>query len=99
MPRFLADSSIWGWANSGKRPDIAEKLAGRFERDEILTTPPIMLEVLNRAPNGREYEELFTALFEPIGVIPPGEQQSRRAIEVQLELAPHEAEASLRRRG
>ena len=27
MPRYLADTSIWGWANSGRRPDIAAKLA------------------------------------------------------------------------
>jgi predicted nucleic acid-binding protein len=87
VARFLADSSIWGWANSGNRPDIADKLADRFERDEIVTTPPVVLEVLHRARNGREYDELFDALFAPIGVIPLGEQQSRRAMEVQRELA------------
>jgi predicted nucleic acid-binding protein len=87
VPRFLADSSIWGWANSGKRPDIAEKLADRFERDEIVTCPPVVLEVLHRARSGGEYEELFAALFEPLALIPLGEQQSARAIEVQRELA------------
>jgi len=87
MPRFLADSSIWGWADSGKRPDIAEKLAERFERDEIVTCPPVVLEVLYRARSGKEYEQLFAALFEPIADVPLGERESRRAIEVQRELA------------
>jgi predicted nucleic acid-binding protein len=87
VPRFLADSSIWGWANSRKRPDIAGKLAERFERDEIVTTAPVVLEVLHRARSGKEYEELFNALFEPIELIALGEEQSRRAIEVQRELA------------
>lgn len=87
MPRFLADSSIWGWANSGKRPDIAEKLAGRFEGDEILTCPPIVLEVLHRARDGKEYEALRATLFEPLDWVPLGERQSERAVEVQRELA------------
>lgn len=87
MARFLADSSIWSWANSGKRPDIAEKLAERFERDEIVTCPPIVLEVLHRARNGKEYEELLAALFGPLDRVPLGERQSERAVEVQRELA------------
>lgn len=87
MARFLADSSIWGWANSGKRPDIAEKLATRFEGDEVVTCPPIVLEVLHRARSGEEYEELFAALFEPLEWLPMGDRQSERAVEVQRELA------------
>ena len=87
MGRFLADSSIWGWANSGRRPDITERLAERFERDEIITCPPVMLEVLHRARDGDQYEQLYSSLFEPIGRIPLGEPQSERAIEVQRELA------------
>lgn len=87
MPRFLADSSIWGWANSGRRPDIAEKLAERFERDEIVSCPPVVLEVLHRARGGEEYEELFAALFAPIERVPLGDSQSERAMEVQRQLA------------
>ena len=87
MPRFLADSSIWGWANSGRRPDIAEKLAERFEHDEIVSCPPVVLEVLHRARDGDEYEELFAALFAPIARVPLGESQSERAMEVQGQLA------------
>jgi len=87
MPRFLADSSIWGWANSGRRADIAERLAQRFERDEIVTCSPIVLEVLHRARSGKEYEELLATLFEPLDGIPLGERQSERAVEVQRELA------------
>jgi predicted nucleic acid-binding protein len=87
VARFLADSSIWGWANSGRRPDIAEKLADRFERDEIVTSPPIVLEVLHRARTGTEYEELFSALFEPLDRVPLGEREGERALEVQRELA------------
>lgn len=87
MPRFLADSSIWGWANSGRRPDIAGKLADRFERDEIVTCPPVVLEVLHRARTGEEYERLLGALFEPLDRVPLGQRESERAIEVQRELA------------
>jgi predicted nucleic acid-binding protein len=87
VPRYLADSSIWGWANSGRRPDIAGKLAERLENDEVATTEPVVLEALHRARNRREYEHLFTKLFEPLHPVPLTAEAARRALEVQRELA------------
>jgi len=87
MPSFLADSSIWGWANSGRRPDIAEKLAERLERGEVCTCPPVIIEALHRATAGREYEELYGTLFEPVDVVPLTEGAASRAVEVQRSMA------------
>ncbi len=87
MPRYLADSSIWGWANSGNRPDIADKLAERLERDEVATTEPVVLESLHRAKNRAEYEYLYTSLFEPLQRVGLSEEAARRALAVQRELA------------
>lgn len=87
MPRYLADSSIWGWANSGRRPDITTKLAQRFEAGEVVTCAPIVLEVLHRARTGKQYEDLMEALFEPLDWLPLGQEQSLRAVTVQREMA------------
>ncbi len=87
MPRYLADSSIWGWANSGNRPDIAEKLAERLERDEVATTEPVVLESLHRAKNRTEYEYLYTNLFEPLHRVGLSEEAAQRALAVQREIA------------
>ncbi len=87
MPRFLADSSIWGWANSGRRPDITTKLAERFEAGQVVTCPPVILEVLHRARTGEQYESLIETLFEPLDWLPLGHEQSLRAVAVQRELA------------
>ncbi|HEY8645650.1 MAG TPA: PIN domain-containing protein [Gaiellaceae bacterium] len=87
MPSFLADSSIWGWANSGRRPDIAEKLAERLERGEVCTCSPVILEALHRARTGPEYEELYGTLFEPVDMVPLTEVAADRAVEVQRSLA------------
>jgi len=87
VTRYLADSSIWGWANSGRRPDIAAKLAERITDEEIATCVPVALEVLHRARSGAEYERLFELLLEPLEWLPLGEGASRRALEVQRALA------------
>jgi len=87
VPRYLADSSIWGWANSGNRPDIAEKLAERLERDEVATTEPVVLESLHRANNRTEYEYLYTNLFEPLHRVGLSEEAAQRALAVQREIA------------
>lgn len=86
MP-YLADSSIWGWANSGRRPDLTIKLAARLERDEVVTFTPVVLEALHRARTGAEYEDLFAALFEPLSWVPLSDQSAVRAVEVQRALA------------
>jgi predicted nucleic acid-binding protein len=87
VPLYLADSSIWAWANKGPRPDINEKLADRLERGEVATCSPVALEVMRRAGTNAEYEHLFRALLEPLDWLPLGEATSRRAIDVQRELA------------
>jgi predicted nucleic acid-binding protein len=87
MPLYLADSSIWAWANKGPRPDINEKLAERLERGEVATCAPVALEVMHRAETGAQYEQLFTALLEPLEWLPLDDAGSRRAINVQRELA------------
>ena len=87
MPRYLADSSIWGWANSGHRPDITTKLAERYEAGQVVTCPPVVLEVLHRARTGQQYETLIETLFKPLDWLPLGNEQSLRAVAVQRELA------------
>lgn len=87
MSLYLADTSIWAWANKGSRPDIKEKLAQRFARDEIATCAPVVLETLHRARRGADYDRLFESLFAPIRWLPLTDEIARRAVEVQRELA------------
>ena len=87
MPRYLADSSIWGWAVSGKRPDIAQRLTERLERNEISTTEPVILEALHRARTGVEYERLYSEFFEPLHRLPLTGEAATRALAVQRGLA------------
>lgn len=87
MARYLADSSIWAWARGERRPDIKQRLAERFAADEIVTCPPVVLEVMHRARNEAEYEAAFADLFEPIEWLPLGDDAAERAIEVQRGLA------------
>lgn len=87
MARFLADSSIWGWALTGKRPDIQARLAQRFERGEIVTCGPVVLEALHRPRTGDEYDRLLTSLFEPLDWLPFDDRVARRAVEVQRGMA------------
>lgn len=87
MARFLADSSIWAWANKRSRPDVMEKLAQRLERAEVCTCVPVALEVMHRAETGKEYERLFHTFLEPLDWLPLTETASARAIAVQRELA------------
>ena len=86
MTVYLADSSIWGWANGGRRPDIAARLASRSERDEIATCIPVALESLHRARTGAKYETLAEEL-EPIRWLQTDHAALTRAIEVQRSLA------------
>jgi predicted nucleic acid-binding protein len=87
VPRYLADTSIWGWAFGGRRPDIAERLAERLERDEVVTTEPVILEALHRARNGAQYEEFYSTLFEPLHRVPLTSEAATRSLAVQRGLA------------
>lgn len=86
MP-YLADSSIWGWARSGRRPDIAGRLAQRFEDGELVTCAPVVLEAMHRARSGEHYEQLIAELFEPLDWLTLGERESIRAVEVQRRMS------------
>jgi len=87
LPRYLADSSIWGWANSGRRDDIRAKLAERFERGEVVTSAPIILKVMHRARSGVEYDKTFEQLFGPLDRLPMTDDVVERALELQREMA------------
>lgn len=87
MPTFLADTSIWSWANTGRRPDIASKLIGRLERNEVATCYPVVIEYLHRARSGAEYELLFASLFDPLHWCDLKGDAAARAIEVQRGMA------------
>lgn len=87
MARYLVDSSIWAWARKGLRPDIQRKLADRFADDEVVTCPPVVLEVMHRARGREEYEAAYGDLFEPIDWLPLDEAAANRAVEVQREMA------------
>ena len=87
MTIYLADSSVWGWAASGRRPDIEEKIAARMERDELATCVPVVLEALHRARTGTEYEMTFETLFEPLHWLDLDAAAAARAFEVQRALA------------
>ncbi|MGH9128012.1 MAG: PIN domain-containing protein [Acidimicrobiales bacterium] len=87
MTTYLADSSIWAWANKRSRPDITEKLATRLERGEVATCVPVALEVMHRAETGAQYEQLFEDLLSPLRWLDLDERSSRRALEVQRQLA------------
>ncbi|MHB1487222.1 MAG: PIN domain-containing protein [Acidimicrobiales bacterium] len=87
MPLYLADTSIWAWANKGSRPDITEKLAERLERDEIATCVPVALEVMHRAETGAKYDDLFDGLLGSLRWLDLDTVVSRRALKVQRQLA------------
>lgn len=87
MPRYLADTSIWGWANSARRPDIQNKLAARFERGEVLTCVPVLLEALHRSRTGPEYARLYEQFFGPLDQAALDLPASERALAVQREMA------------
>jgi predicted nucleic acid-binding protein len=87
VPRYLADTSIWSWANKHERPDIKAKLVQRVAADEIVTCVPVALEVMHRADSTEKYEQLFNDLLDPLDWLPLTEEASWRAIEVQRGLA------------
>jgi predicted nucleic acid-binding protein len=96
VPLYLADTSIWAWANKGSRPDIAEKLAARFERGEVAACAPVVLEVMHRAKDGAEYDAAYADLFAPLDWLPLTDDVAQRAVQVRRELAQTTHEAHLR---
>jgi len=87
MPRYLADTSIWAWAQKAQRVDIREKLAGRYEAGEIVTCVPVILEAMHRPETGSEFSHQFDRLFSPLERLPLSDASVERALEVQRALA------------
>ena len=87
MPRYLADTSIWAWAQKRTRTDIRGKLADRFESGEVVTCVPVVLEAMHRPDTSARYEEQFERLFEPLEWLPLDRAGVERAIQIQRELA------------
>jgi predicted nucleic acid-binding protein len=86
LPTYLADSSIWAWADKDPSSDISQKLAERVSAGEVATCPIIVLEVLHRARSGEEFEQLLAG-FAMQQSIPITERSGARAVQVQRELA------------
>jgi predicted nucleic acid-binding protein len=87
LPRYLADTSIWAWAQKTQRPDIREKLATRYEQGEIVTCVPVVLEAMHRSETAAQFSERFDDLFAPLERVPLGDAGVERALSVQRELA------------
>jgi predicted nucleic acid-binding protein len=87
VARYLADTSIWAWAQKTERLDIREKLADRYEAGEVVTCVPVMLEAMHRPETGAQYRERFDGLFAPLERITLDDSSVERALEVQRELA------------
>lgn len=87
MPRYLADTSIWAWAQRLERTDIRDKLADRYEAGEIVTCVPVILEAMHRPETGAQYRERFDGLFAPLERLPLENSSVERALEVQRALA------------
>ena len=85
--RYLADTSIWAWSQKRQRKDIREKLAARYERGEIVTCVPVVLEAMHRPETAAEYQERFDGLFAPLERLPLEGKSVERALAVQHELA------------
>ncbi len=87
MPLYLADTSIWAWAQKAERPDIRERLADRYEAGEIVTCVPVILEAMHRPETGAQYKGRFDDLFAPLERLPLDDASTERALEVQRSLA------------
>jgi predicted nucleic acid-binding protein len=96
VSRYLADTSIWAWAQKAERPDIRERLAERYEAGEIVTCVPVVLEAMHRPETGAQYRQRFDQLFAPLARLPLEKASVERALEVQRELA-EESDGSHRR--
>jgi predicted nucleic acid-binding protein len=87
VSRYLADTSIWAWAQRAERTDIRDKLADRYEAGEIVTCVPVVLEAMHRPETGAHYRERFDELFAPLDRLPLDDSSVERALEVQRALA------------
>ena len=87
MSRYLADTSIWAWAQKTQRLDIREKLATRYEQGEIVTCVPVVLEAMHRSETAAQFNARFDDVFAPLERVPLKAAGVERALSVQRELA------------
>lgn len=87
MPLYLADTSIWAWAQRSERADIKERLAERYEAGEVVTCVPVVLEAMHRPETAAQYEDRFSGLFAPLERLPLDDASAERALQVQRDLA------------
>lgn len=87
MTRYLADTSIWSWANKASRPDIAAKLAVRVRDGEVATCVPVALEVLHSAGSSAAYAQIHDDLLAPLDWLELNAECAWRALAVQRALA------------
>jgi predicted nucleic acid-binding protein len=87
MTLYLADTSIWAWADKDPGSSLARKLAERFARDEIATCPVVVLESMHRARSGEAYERMFGRRFALLPSFAVTDRSGERAVRVQRELA------------
>ncbi|HZK15680.1 MAG TPA: PIN domain-containing protein [Solirubrobacterales bacterium] len=87
MLRYLADTSIWAWAQKAERPDITQRLAERYEAGEVVTCVPVVLEAMHQPETAAQYEDRFSNLFAPLERLPLDDASAERALQVQRDLA------------
>jgi len=87
VPRYLADTSIWAWAQRPERPDIKDRLAERYEAGVVVTCVPAVLEAMHRPETAAQYEDRFGGLFAPLERLPLDDASTERALQVQRDLA------------
>jgi predicted nucleic acid-binding protein len=87
LARYLADTSIWAWAQKKQRADIREKLATRYEQGEVVTCVPVVLEAMHRAETTDQFRQRFDDLFAPLERLALENASVERALAVQRELA------------
>jgi len=85
--RYLADTSIWAWAQKRSRLDIREKLADRYEAGQVVTCVPVILEAMHRPESSAAYRQQFDQVFAPLERLPLEGSSVERALEVQRRLA------------
>jgi predicted nucleic acid-binding protein len=83
---YLADTSIWSWADKDPSSRLARRLVERLEAGEIATCAVVVLELMHRARDRDEYRRLRSDFCE-LHDAPVSEAASARAVEVQQGLS------------
>lgn len=86
MSLYLADTSVWSWAENSPGSALARKLASRVEAGDIVTSAVVLLEMLHLARNGAEYELLYGRL-DALPRVGMSSASAERAVAVQRQLA------------